>query len=79
MEADTKSLTGDNHTPTEDLLLCEHPQIKSLIIITGGSFNGYKCVSLKTVRKGDRCTNSAVLDEHGLTTETGSCRILASI
>ncbi|KAJ4393440.1 hypothetical protein N0V93_002650 [Gnomoniopsis smithogilvyi] len=32
----------DNHTPTEDLLLCEHPQVKNLFIITGGSFNGYK-------------------------------------
>ncbi|KAJ4417784.1 hypothetical protein N0V82_005950 [Gnomoniopsis sp. IMI 355080] len=39
-----KYARGDNHTPTEDLLLCEHPQVKDLFIITGGSFNGYKCV-----------------------------------
>ncbi|KAI3399563.1 hypothetical protein diail_6202, partial [Diaporthe ilicicola] len=32
----------DSSTPSEDLLLCEHPKAKSLYIITGGSFCGYK-------------------------------------
>ncbi|KAJ0119072.1 fructosyl hypothetical protein oxidase [Diaporthe amygdali] len=32
----------DSSTPTEDLLLCEHPKVKGLYIITGGSFCGYK-------------------------------------
>lgn len=34
----------DSYTPTEDLLLCQHPNIKGLYIITGGSFCGYKYV-----------------------------------
>lgn len=34
----------DSYTPTEDLLLCQHPRIRSLYIITGGSFCGYKYV-----------------------------------
>lgn len=37
-------LCWDSCTPTEDLLLCQHPGIKSLYIITGGSFCGYKYV-----------------------------------
>lgn len=32
----------DSSTPSEDLLLCEHPKVKGLYIITGGSFCGYK-------------------------------------
>lgn len=35
----------DSRTPTEDLLLCEHPSAHGLYIITGGSFCGYKYVS----------------------------------
>ncbi|CAN8097914.1 unnamed protein product [Discula destructiva] len=35
-------LCWDNCSPTEDLLLCEHPQLQDCFIITGGSFNGYK-------------------------------------
>ncbi|KAJ4416245.1 hypothetical protein N0V82_006849 [Gnomoniopsis sp. IMI 355080] len=35
-------LCWDSYTPTEDLLLCQHPKIKSMFIITGGSFCGYK-------------------------------------
>lgn len=35
----------DSYTPTEDLLLCRHPSIKSLYIITGGSFCGYKYIA----------------------------------
>lgn len=34
----------DSYTPTEDLLLCQHPKISGLYIITGGSFCGYKYV-----------------------------------
>lgn len=34
----------DSRTPTEDLLLCEHPGVHGLFIITGGSFCGYKFV-----------------------------------
>lgn len=37
----------DSLTPTEDLLLCQHPRIKSLYILTGGSFCGYKCVHVR--------------------------------
>lgn len=32
----------DSSTPTEDLLLCQHPRVKDLYIITGGGFCGYK-------------------------------------
>lgn len=35
-------LCWDSFTPTEDLLLCQHPSIRSLYIIAGGSFCGYK-------------------------------------
>lgn len=34
----------DSWTPTEDLLLCQHPQINNLYIIAGGGFAGYKYV-----------------------------------
>lgn len=34
----------DSYTPTEDLLLCQHPRIENLYIIAGGSFSGYKYV-----------------------------------
>lgn len=37
-------LCWDSRTPTEDLLLCEHPRVSGLYIITGGSFCGYKYV-----------------------------------
>lgn len=40
----------DSYTPTEDLLLCQHPKIKSLYIITGGSFCGYKYVHAGALR-----------------------------
>lgn len=32
----------DSYTPTEDLLLCQHPKVQGLYIIAGGSFCGYK-------------------------------------
>lgn len=41
-EAEYWRMCWDSFTPTEDLLLCQHPSIKSLYIITGGSFCGYK-------------------------------------
>lgn len=34
----------DSRTPTDDLLLCEHPGVHGLYIITGGGFCGYKYV-----------------------------------
>lgn len=37
-------LCWDSYTPTEDLLLCQHPKIRGMYIITGGSFCGYKYV-----------------------------------
>lgn len=39
-------LCWDARTPTEDLLLCEHPKVKGLYVITGGSFCGYKYVAV---------------------------------
>lgn len=45
-------LCWDSCTPTEDLLLSQHPRISGLYIITGGSFCGYKyapLVSLQTL------------------------------
>ncbi|KAK7705306.1 hypothetical protein SLS64_008143 [Diaporthe eres] len=32
----------DSTTPSEDLLLCEHPKIKGIYVMNGGSFCGYK-------------------------------------
>ncbi|KAG8168965.1 hypothetical protein KVR01_001714 [Diaporthe batatas] len=32
----------DSMTPSEDLLLCEHPKVKGIYIMAGGSFCGYK-------------------------------------
>lgn len=37
-------LCWDSYTPTEDLLLCQHPKVKGMYIIAGGSFCGYKYV-----------------------------------
>lgn len=49
----------DSRTPTEDLLLCEHPGIRGLYIITGGGFCGYKyvfCGIIITNNAGSRFT-----------------------
>lgn len=34
----------DSMTPSEDLLLCEHPKVKGVYVMAGGSFCGYKYV-----------------------------------
>jgi sarcosine oxidase/L-pipecolate oxidase len=34
----------DSMTPSEDLLLCEHPKVKGIYVMAGGSFCGYKYV-----------------------------------
>ncbi|CAN8106480.1 unnamed protein product [Discula destructiva] len=41
-EPESWRMCWDSCTPTDDLLLCEHPRVGSLYIITGGSFCGYK-------------------------------------
>lgn len=36
----------DTFTPTEDLLMCQHPALENLYLATGGNFHSYKLVLL---------------------------------
>lgn len=63
----------DSTTPSEDLLLCEHPKIKGIYVMNGGSFCGYKYDSRP------HTSGSCGSGPHSLTFEPGSSRISASI